>query len=108
VVRLNEQIEASSLLGVFLSRHGRLPDFAQRRLDSLILKRKSGRLTRAEQRELTDSLNYIDDTSIELLAYAAEQAPRASRKRRASGTTTTRPPLWKRYMDRRLRDLCNR
>ena len=105
MTRSTGQIAAPALLGVFMSRHGRLPAFAQRRLDVLIAKRKQDGLTRAEERELSETLNYIDDTSIELLAYAAEQA-RAGRK--PSSESVTHLPLWKRYIDRRLKDLCSR
>jgi hypothetical protein len=89
-----------------MSRHGRLPDFAQRRLDALIEKRKNEGLTRAERRELTDSLEYIEDTSIELLAYAAEHSRQVQQSRCQSDRS--RSPLWKRYIDRRLKQLCSR
>jgi hypothetical protein len=104
VVRSNNHGKTPALLGVFLSRHGRLPAFAQRRLDSLISKQKTQRLTGEERRELAESLAYIDNTSIELLAYSAERA-RARQERPAEAM---RSPLWKRYIDRRLKELCNR
>jgi hypothetical protein len=105
VVRSNDHGKTPALLGVFLSRHGRLPAFAHRRVDSLISKQKIEGLTREEQRELAESLTYIDNTSIELLAYAAERA-RASRK--APAAELSRLPLWKRYIERRLNELCSR
>ena len=56
----------------FLDDQGRLPGFAQRRLDSLIAKKKSRQLTREESRELSEMLEYIDRKSIEMLKRRAK------------------------------------
>jgi hypothetical protein len=58
-------------LSLFLTGEGKLPGFAQRRLDSLIAKKRQKRLTADEQRELTEALDYIDEKSALLLRYAA-------------------------------------
>lgn len=92
-----------AVLGVFLSENGRLPAFAQRRLDDLIVKKKASGLTRDEARELRASLDYVEEKSIELLAYAASLKP-ASRESNAS----QQRPLWQRYLDARCRQLLSR
>jgi hypothetical protein len=46
---------------------GRLPGFAQRRLESLIEKKKSKRLTHDEERELEEMLDYIDRKNLDIL-----------------------------------------
>jgi hypothetical protein len=51
----------------FLEPDGRLPGFAQRRLDALIAKKKSRGLTATEAKELREMLEYVDRKSIELL-----------------------------------------
>jgi hypothetical protein len=75
--------QSLSALGVFLSPNGRLPGFAQRRLDDLLAKKRSEGLTRKEQRELSEALDYIDSKTIEMLKYgllpAAPNRPKASR-----------------------------
>ena len=53
----------------FLESDGKLPGFAQRRLDSLIAKKKSHKLTSDEARELSEMLDYIDRKSIEMLRH---------------------------------------
>ena len=63
----------TSHLGLFLTRDGKLPGFAQRRLDSLIAKKRQRRLTVQEQRELTEALDYIDEKSALMLRYAASR-----------------------------------
>jgi hypothetical protein len=64
-----------SAVGVFLSPDGRLPGFAQRRLDDLLAKKRSESLTRKEQRELSEALDYIDSKTIEMLKYGRLPAP---------------------------------
>jgi predicted RNA binding protein YcfA (HicA-like mRNA interferase family) len=54
-VRLPEEF-----LGLFLRPDGRLPAFAQRRLDGLIDKSKADELTREEERELAEMVEYVD------------------------------------------------
>lgn len=92
-----------TLLGVFLSENGRLPPFAQRRLDSLIAKKKAEGLTRDEARELREALDYVEVKSIELLAHAASLNPAAS-----TASPPKRRPLWQRYLDTRCRQLMAR
>src|SRR3954454_24467309 len=55
--------------GIFLSPNGRLPGFAQRRLDDLLAKKQTEGLTRKEQQELSEALDYIDSKTIEMLEY---------------------------------------
>jgi hypothetical protein len=52
-----------------MTRAGRLPNFAQRRLDDLIEKRKTTGLTRDEERELSGALDYIDEKSAAMLRH---------------------------------------
>ena len=66
-----------SVLSAFLSLGGRLPGFAQRRLDDLIAKEKEGALTSDERQELAEALEYLDEKSIELMAYVADAAKNA-------------------------------
>jgi hypothetical protein len=60
----------SDPIGIFLMPDGRLPGFAQRRLDDLIAKKRADGLARNEQRELTEALNYIDAKTIQMLEHA--------------------------------------
>jgi hypothetical protein len=59
-----------NVVGIFLTPNGRLPDFAQRRLDALIDKKRSQGLTRQEKRELSEALDYIDAKTAEMLEHA--------------------------------------
>ena len=54
-----------------MTRAGRLPGFAQRRLDELIAKKRTVGLTRGEERELSEALEYIDAKSVSLLRHFA-------------------------------------
>src|SRR5688500_9823545 len=56
-------------VGIFLTPNGRLPGFAQRRLDDLLAKKSSEGLTTKEQRELSEALDYIDTKTIEMLEH---------------------------------------
>ena len=69
------EAEGPAPLGVFLTPDGRLPGFAQRRLDYLIEKKKKSRLTAEEKKDLAEALDYIDAKSIQLLEYAAAVRP---------------------------------
>lgn len=73
-VRLPEE-----LLGLFLTPDGRLPAFAQRRLDGLIDKSKAEDLTRQEERELAEMLEYVDRKSLLLLQHAASREDERAR-----------------------------
>ena len=75
-VRLPEE-----LLGLFLTPDGRLPAFAQRRLDGLIDKSKAEDLTRPEERELAEMLEYVDQKSLLLLQHAAAREHKRPRPR---------------------------
>ena len=72
------------LLGLFLTPDGRLPAFAQRRLDGLLDKSKSDGLTRPERRELREMLTYVDEKSILLLRYSAQQRSRPPQRRHSA------------------------
>jgi hypothetical protein len=93
-----------SILSAFMSAGGRLPGFAQRRLDDLMERNKTGGLSAAEQRELSEALEYLDEKSIELLAYAAESQPMVPQSAPDPGGSP--PPLWRGYIHARLKQLC--
>src|SRR3954454_21834491 len=61
---------ADDVIGLFLTPDGRLPGFAQRRLDDLIAKKRTEGLTPKEQRELSEALDYIDAKTIQMLEHA--------------------------------------
>src|SRR4051794_6643685 len=61
---------ADDVIGLFLTPDGRLPGFAQRRLDDLIAKKRTEGLTRKEQKELSEALDYIDAKTIEMIEHA--------------------------------------
>jgi hypothetical protein len=69
-------------LELFMTPDGRLPGFAQRRLDSLIEKKKRHPLTAEEARELAEALAYIDHKSVALLRHTASANRRASTRPR--------------------------
>jgi hypothetical protein len=91
-------------LSAFTSPGGRLPGFAQRRLDELIARGNAGELTATEQQELSEALEYVDEKSIELMAYAAEMLPASPQP--APAAPGDRSPLWRGYIQERLRQLC--
>ena len=66
-------------MNAFLTPDGRLPGFAQRRLDSLIEKKKRQSLTPDEARELTEALAYIDEKSAALLRHSAAATRRPAK-----------------------------
>lgn len=81
---------ADDVVGIFLTPNGRLPDFAQRRLDALIAKKRLHGLTRAEQRELSEALDYIDTKTVEMLEHAlSSQSPHTGGR---AGRTAARAP----------------
>jgi hypothetical protein len=51
----------------FLSPEGRLPSFAQRRLDLLLEKNREGELSRDEAQELKEIVEFVQDKTIEIL-----------------------------------------
>jgi len=57
----------------FLPPAGRLPGFAQRRLDLLLDENRSDALDRTEKRELRDMLQLIDRKSVEVLKHAVSK-----------------------------------
>jgi hypothetical protein len=63
---------------------GRLPRFAQRRLESLIEKKKSKRLTHDEERELGEMLDYIDRKNLEILRRRVALKGRRKKKSKSS------------------------
>ena len=65
-------------LGHFMTRAGKLPGFAQRRLDALISKSKRAPLTKVEKRELSEALDYIDAKSIALMEQFAKYRAKSS------------------------------
>jgi hypothetical protein len=94
----------TAVLGAFLDRNCRLPAFAQRRLDSLIAKNKiGGGLTSEERRELKEMLDYIDEKTIEMLSYRL-----VMQKNLGTPPTSRSSRTWKRYIDRRLNEICSR
>jgi hypothetical protein len=99
----NRRDPNGTILGVFLSENGRLPAFAQRRLDDLIEKKRETGLTRDESRELRAALDYVEQKSIELLAHAAS----LQAMKRTSPATEPRP-LWQQYLESRWRKLLAR
>ena len=68
-------------LELFMTPDGRLPGFAQRRLDSLIEKKKRHPLTAEEARELAEALAYIDDKSVALFAIPRRPTAALPRER---------------------------
>jgi len=73
----------NSVAGMLLEPDGRLPGFAQRRLDGLIARNKTAGLSASEERELNEALAYIDTKSAQMLqagALAAPSKPSASRR----------------------------
>ena len=96
------------ILAAFLARGGRLPGFAQRRLDELIFKNKAGTATDQEQQELSEALDYIDDKSIELMAYAVAMQAAAPGPGPVEATqeNAASAPLWRQYIQARLKQLC--
>lgn len=74
----------ADVLGVFLEPDGRLPGFAQRRMDSLIAKKKILGLSEDEERELSEALGYIDTKSMQLLKSGLLPPPGSKRKRQRS------------------------
>jgi hypothetical protein len=109
VVKTRRKSKAGfAALSAFLAASGRLPGFAQRRLDELIARKKAGSLTPSERRELAEALDYIDDKSIELMAYAAElERANAAVRPKSAGDADSNPAgsLWRRYLRSRLRQL---
>ena len=99
---------AFEVLAAFLSGGGRLPAFAQRRLDELIFKEKAGTATEQDRQELSEALDYIDQKSIELMAYAVALQNRApGTDSLAAGQVAAPPhPLWRQYIQSRLKQLC--
>jgi hypothetical protein len=93
---------AGDPIGIFLTPDGRLPGFAQRRLDDLIAKKRTDGLTRSEQRELTEALNYIDAKTIQMLEHALSLGP--------TGGGRSKPAAGRRNpaASRRARNLQNR
>lgn len=79
-------------VGVFLMPNGRLPAFAQRRLDDLLEKKRSAGLTRREEKELVEALDYVDAKTVELLKYAValKKRRRQATGSRKSGTSSAR------------------
>lgn len=73
-----------TLLGVFLSENGRLPAFAQRRLDSLIAKKKAEGLTRDEARELREALDYVEASPLSCSPTPRPSRPQTIRRVRQS------------------------
>jgi len=71
----------------FLQPDGRLPGFAQRRLDDLISRKKDTGLSAEEERELGEALDYIDAKSALLLQAraSATRGKSGSASRRVSG-----------------------
>lgn len=65
--------------GSFLTPDGKLPPFAQRRLDYLLEKNREEGLGKGEAAELREMLEYIDLKSIELLG--GKPARRIAKKR---------------------------
>lgn len=91
-----------AILGAFMSKGGRLPDFAQRRLDDLLRRNAtSGGLSAAEKRELKEMLAYIDQKTIELLTYEVAQ-------RRNGRTSSANAAPWEQFVQKRLKQLCTR
>src|SRR5438105_14646511 len=65
-------------IGIFVEPDGKRPGFAQRRLDALIEKKKTTRLTSDESRDLDEALDYIDSKSIQILEFQlATMKPRS-------------------------------
>jgi hypothetical protein len=64
-----KRLPTAAFPGVFLRPDGKLPSFAQRRLDGLIDKKKSVGLSRDEERELSEMLTYVNRKTMELLEY---------------------------------------
>lgn len=60
---------------LFLTPDGRLPGFAQRRLNDLIAKKRTEGLTRKEQKELSEALDYIDAKTIPMLEHTLSARP---------------------------------
>jgi hypothetical protein len=75
MARLPTHTRLSSRTGnpaaMFLEPDGRLPGFAQRRLDELIARKKAAGLSAEEDRELREALAYIDAKSAQLLKAGA-------------------------------------
>jgi hypothetical protein len=79
------RLSASSLrdpaINGFLTPEGRLPPFAQRRLDDLIARNKQDDLTAAERRELKEMLDYVDRKNVEILKRMSQKLRRQTRSK---------------------------
>jgi hypothetical protein len=77
----------------FFEPDGRLPGFAQRRLDALITKKRTRRLSSDETKELEEMLEFIDRKTIEGLrkirgSKQRSIKPKAQRRCHFSGTVS--------------------
>lgn len=81
-MRRTKSTSTEPTAGLFLTPEGKLPPFAQRRLNDLLARNQNGALTAVERRELREAVQYVEQKTLLMLTHRRRTVKRATQPSR--------------------------